>query len=171
MTSTARTTFFALILLAAAWLPAMAKDTPPPTTFDVVVENYLTIQSALAGDTLEGVAVAAGVISENVAALAADFDARRAGTDDASAEIVTALLPDLDKAARSLVTARSVKAARSAFGDLSTAMIGYRDHVAGVVPHVAYCPMAKKSWLQNGKTIMNPYYGSSMLHCGSIVED
>jgi len=28
--------------------------------------------------------------------------------------------------------------------------------------------MAKASWLQTGKTILNPYMGASMLHCGKI---
>ena len=32
----------------------------------------------------------------------------------------------------------------------------------------AYCPMAKASWLQTGKVIENPYYGSEMFDCGSI---
>ena len=39
---------------------------------------------------------------------------------------------------------------------------------------VAHCPMAfgrGADWLQLGKKIRNPYYGSSMLGCGSVVED
>jgi hypothetical protein len=35
---------------------------------------------------------------------------------------------------------------------------------------VAYCPMARKYWLQNGDAIRNPYYGKDMLECGRIVE-
>jgi hypothetical protein len=34
--------------------------------------------------------------------------------------------------------------------------------------YVAYCPMAKASWLQTSKTILNPYMGTSMVHCGQI---
>jgi hypothetical protein len=33
---------------------------------------------------------------------------------------------------------------------------------------VAYCPMARKYWLQRGTAIRNPYYGKSMLECGRI---
>jgi hypothetical protein len=32
----------------------------------------------------------------------------------------------------------------------------------------AYCPMAKKSWLQKGDTLANPYYGTSMPTCGEF---
>ena len=33
-----------------------------------------------------------------------------------------------------------------------------------------YCPMKKASWLSDVKAIKNPYYGSSMLTCGSVKE-
>ena len=34
----------------------------------------------------------------------------------------------------------------------------------------AYCPMKKASWLSKEAAIKNPYYGSSMLTCGKVVE-
>ncbi|MGV3685085.1 MAG: DUF3347 domain-containing protein [Daejeonella sp.] len=34
----------------------------------------------------------------------------------------------------------------------------------------AYCPMVKASWLSSASAIKNPYYGSSMLTCGKVVE-
>ena len=34
----------------------------------------------------------------------------------------------------------------------------------------AYCPMVKASWLSSASVIKNPYYGSSMLTCGKVVE-
>ena len=33
-----------------------------------------------------------------------------------------------------------------------------------------YCPMVKAIWLSENKPIKNPYYGSSMLTCGSVQE-
>ena len=33
-----------------------------------------------------------------------------------------------------------------------------------------YCPMADADWLSKEKTVKNPYYGSSMLTCGNVVE-
>jgi hypothetical protein len=35
---------------------------------------------------------------------------------------------------------------------------------------VAYCPMAKRSWIQKEDAIRNPYYGKSMLTCGSFTK-
>ena len=36
--------------------------------------------------------------------------------------------------------------------------------------YYAYCPMKKAYWLSNEAAIKNPYYGSSMLTCGSVKE-
>lgn len=33
-----------------------------------------------------------------------------------------------------------------------------------------YCPMKKASWLSDKQAIENPYYGKSMLDCGSVKE-
>lgn len=33
-----------------------------------------------------------------------------------------------------------------------------------------YCPMADAEWLSKEKAVKNPYYGSSMLTCGNVVE-
>jgi hypothetical protein len=33
---------------------------------------------------------------------------------------------------------------------------------------VATCPMVNKPWLQQGAALTNPYYGKSMLTCGSF---
>ena len=61
-------------------------------------------------------------------------------------------------------------AAREAFKTLSDSLIQYLN--AQKIPagtyYVAYCPMAKASWVQTDKTIMNPSMGKGMLHCGQI---
>ncbi len=35
--------------------------------------------------------------------------------------------------------------------------------------YVVHCPMVNADWLQDVQEVSNPYYGSEMLHCGSIV--
>lgn len=117
-----------------------------------IVASYLEIHAALAADKTEGTAPAAKAIAA---------EATRMGP--AGANIMTA--------AKSLEQAADLKAARAAFGDLSDAVIaaakldGFKD-----LPDVkiAYCPMARKPWLQKDATIKNPYYGSSMLTCGEF---
>ena len=74
-------------------------------------------------------------------------------------------------AAADLEKAGDIKAMRDAFGPLSDAVVsaakadGWTD-VKGL--KLAYCPMVKRSWLQAGETIQNPYYGKSMPGCGEF---
>ena len=64
-----------------------------------------------------------------------------------------------------------MKVARAGFGALSDAIITYaKQQNAGVGDDVkaAYCPMARKYWLQKGEKVQNPYYGKAMSECGRI---
>ena len=114
-----------------------------------VAAPYLHIQTALAGDSIEGVAEAA----EAVGAAAGELG-------DAGAAIVTA--------ARALALADDLTKARAAFGLLSDAVIGYAREVGLGELRLAFCPMARKSWIQEDGFIANPYHGSEMLDCGSF---
>ncbi len=137
--------------------------------FQAMVKDYLFIQTALAGDNINGVAERARSIEKTSLHLTRSFDPMKAGVDEENAAELKKVLPDLTRAAAELANKKDLESTRTAFGDLSELMIAYGDLVDGDKPQVAYCPMAKKSWMQNGKKITNPYYGSSMLRCGSIV--
>lgn len=123
-------------------------------TTKAIVGSYLQVQAALAADKMDGVKPAARAIGEQAARMGAS------GTPIA-------------KAAKEVEEAADIKAARTAFGNLSDAVIeaakadGWKD-----LPEVklAYCPMVKKYWLQKEATISNPYYGASMLTCGEFKE-
>ena len=117
-----------------------------------MIEAYLRIQRALATDTLDGVL-------ESAAALATET----VKIGSAAATIKVADNP--------FAEVEDLAAAREAFGPLSDAIIAY---VGSALPDgvtVAYCPMARKSWLQRGRTIQNPYYGKAMAECGRLVDD
>ncbi len=73
-------------------------------------------------------------------------------------------------AADAMAKAKSLEPARTAFYDLSKSLVRWREGVAeGSRPSVAYCPMYKRSWLQPGQQIGNPYGG--MPGCGKIVSE
>ena len=65
-----------------------------------------------------------------------------------------------------------LKKQRELFARLSINMITLAKAVQlGAQPaYETYCPMKKASWLSDSKTIKNPYYGSTMLSCGNVVE-
>ena len=102
-------------------------------------------------------------------------------SDDANA--VRARAADLAKAAadseqdavasnaQRVANAGGLEAERTAFADLSDAMIRYRAGSSEEPkPVVVYCSMAKRSWLQPKGEISNPYYDASMRSCGEIKE-
>jgi nucleotide-binding universal stress UspA family protein len=117
-----------------------------------LVDSYLRVQTALAADTFDGIAAQAAAIETAAAALGKDAE-------------------KLVEAAKKLAAAKDIAAARTAFGDVSDALVAYADKTKselGPGVRVAYCPMVNKPWLQKDKEIRNPYYGSSMLTCGSF---
>ena len=136
-----------LVLTAAA--TALLAGSAAAELSPAVAAPYLHIQGALAGDSIEGVADAA----EAVAAAAAELG-------DTGAAIVTA--------ARAVALADDLTKARAAFGLLSDAVIGYAREAGLGDLRLAFCPMARKSWIQEDGFIANPYHGSEMLDCGSF---
>jgi protein SCO1 len=140
--------------------PAPAADVPAaaakPPIADVstaaILEAYATIHQALNADRLTSVAQAAGTIA---------VEAGKAG--EAFAPVRTA--------AAAMQGAADLAAARAAMGPLSDALIALSrtgTKLDGVKP--AYCPMARKYWLQRGEKIQNPYYGQAMSDCGRFAD-
>ena len=117
-----------------------------------IVEPYLTIQTALANDSIDEVKAGAG----NVATAATSLGAPAMRIDTAAVQ---------------LSSAADLADAREKFGALSDAIVAYMDGLGLTPPdgvRIAYCPMAKKPWLQQGSTLANPYHGSAMPTCGNF---
>jgi len=118
-----------------------------------VFDNYIKVQSALVQDSLQGLSTAGAAMAK---AIQAD-----------SAHVLPAKVA---QQAEALGKAKDLETARAAFKSLSESLIEFTkgQKAATGTYHVAYCPMAKASWLQTGKTVMNPYMGKSMPHCGQL---
>ena len=117
-----------------------------------VFDDYLKIQSALAKDSIDGVAANASAISKAV-----------------RGDSMNMLSPEVASHADILANAKDLAAAREAFKSLSKSLIQYLN--ANNVTHAyveVYCPMAKANWLQKDDKIDNPYLGASMRSCGQI---
>lgn len=145
---------FAVIAGPLAGLAAEEmKSDPLMEPVKTVYDDYLAIQKELAKDSLKGVNVHARAIAKAV-----------------QGDEMKMLPADVAKQAGTLANATELKAAREAFKPLSVFLVKYlSDHKAGKgMYYEAYCPMAHASWLQTEKEIRNPYYGKSMLDCGTL---
>lgn len=139
-------------LLAILSIPSllMAQESVA-SPLESALKQYVTIQTALASDTLKGVPEAA----EALATVAKSHAGMLPATLAAQAEAVG--------------KATDLKAARAAFKPLSATIItaAAAKEKTGRY-YEAFCPMAGAAWIQGEKTVANPYYGSSMLTCGEI---
>jgi protein SCO1 len=128
------------------------KPAPPQVSTAAILEAYLRIQQALHTDRLTGVADASGAIAAESAKMGDGFAPVRA-------------------AAAALQKTADLAAARSAFGTLSDAFIALaRNGTDFGSAKAAYCPMARKYWMQTGEKIQNPYYGQAMSDCGRFAD-
>jgi hypothetical protein len=142
-----------LACVVAVSAVGLARQAPPPDAMRALVASYLSIQTALASDKVEDVKAPARTLVTQAVAL---------GKDGA----------DIAKAATAMEKAGDIAAARDALGPLSDAVIarvragGSTDAIADL--RLGYCPMVKRSWIQRGEQVRNPYYGASMLTCGEL---
>ncbi len=139
-----------------------AATSAPAVSTDALVHAYLTLASSYASDKTDD--DAARDLAKQAAGLGSSTTLDRDGPEgirDRAKTIANAggLLPGKD-----------LKTQRKMFQAISAGVI---ELVKAVPPHehevnVAHCPMVKADWLQTGKAVRNPYYGSEMLGCGEI---
>jgi hypothetical protein len=147
----------------AGWTLAVAIGSvmagPPSTSPEQLLGHYYLIQKSLASDSISGVSASAAQM--------ADISRRAAATEPQAKTQLTALANAAAK-----LQATDLKSARNGFGELSDGLIGYLKAAKAKrnPPYQFFCPMVKKNWLQPEKEIRNPYYGSSMLKCGELIQ-
>lgn len=101
---------------------------------------------------------------------------------DKAKEVATALTAtsgsysgSLNPALQAISSTDDIEAQRTAFEQLSITMYDLaKDGSAGITLYKQYCPMAFDDkgafWLSDNKEVLNPFFGSSMLRCGSVKE-
>ena len=137
--------FFFLMAMIAASAAVRGAD-----AVTALLDPYFRIQTALVEDRTDTIKADAALVAKEAAALG-----------DAGKPI--------EQAATLLTRARDLAQSREAFGTLSDAVITYADQTKakpGADVTAMYCPMVKKSWLQKGEQVKNPYFGKSMPGCG-----
>lgn len=132
-------------------------------------ETYARMRDALAADSAEEAHEAAGELSELLGAVSADAlsgEARRLWSEERG--VISAAVSSLEPSA-------DVEALRSAFAELSRALLELEQafgHAGQGSRYEVYCPMAfdgaGAAWIQSERAIRNPYFGASMLACGEV---
>ncbi len=138
-----------------------------------VVDKYYALQEALVGDDDGQARMAAHGVHQALSELECDA----AQLDANGAKFWKMITDELTTATMLTAGAEDIAARRMAFEPLSdTLWLAVSTFKAGAGTPVRrfHCPMAMDGagafWLQAGETTANPYYGASMLRCGSQVE-
>ena len=136
-----------------------AQETLQKALLSQVLQSYYDIKNALVAGNAATASTKAG-----------DFIKALNGVDYKviSEGNINALLKD----ATHISESKDIKHQREHFSNFSDNMITLAKAVklSDETTYVAYCPMKKSYWLSNEKAIKNPYYGNSMLTCGSVKE-
>jgi hypothetical protein len=132
-------------------------------TMQPLVSEYLAIQKTLAKDSGRDVTKHAA----RIATLATKLDT--SSISGPRQKHYQRIPKEIVSAAKELARQKSLTDKRQSFKALSRAMALWATLSKPNNLSVVYCSMAKASWVQRGKQIANPYYGSQMLRCGQIV--
>ncbi|RLD04600.1 MAG: hypothetical protein DRI65_10395 [Chloroflexota bacterium] len=128
--------------------------TPETAEVSKLLESYFEVQQELASDNLVAARKAAAAIAERA--------------EDPN---------EMTAAAVSVAEADDIVAARTEFQGLSTQILALVESAGteGGLVYLARCPMAfggkGGTWLQDNKTIANPYFGSQMPRCGGVIKE
>ncbi|MBI4860518.1 MAG: DUF3347 domain-containing protein [Candidatus Riflebacteria bacterium] len=142
---------------------SLAADNPEfDGAMNSIASEYTAIHKAFYGDSTTGVDEAAKKIDE----LARAIDPST--IEGENAQLFKTLPSLLVGSTAKLLQAKDLAGKRIAFKELSAAMVKWARAAKPQGIHVAFCSMAKARWLQREDKVFNPYYGSSMLHCGTM---
>ena len=136
-----------------------------------LVDNYLTLKDALVSDDFEKakkdvVALKASIASVDMSAFQGDSHGQWMSAKNV-----------LDRVLEHAAHFSDIAQIRTAFKPLSALMITLTKTFDPMKEKVYedFCPMADQdrggNWLSLEKEIRNPYFGSKMMKCGSIVEE
>ncbi len=140
---------FLMVVVALFTYSATAQNTPK------ILKEYMLIKDALVNSDSKAASKAITTFYQNLKN-EKDFTQKEA----------------LLKATEKLSKATSLEKQRTTFHDVSvlTWKLVKSSNDTDKVVYYQYCPMKKANWLSFEKEIKNPYYGSSMLTCGKVME-
>ncbi|NAW50051.1 DUF3347 domain-containing protein [Elizabethkingia argentiflava] len=146
--------FLSLIFLAVS-IMSFAQESN--SQIQKLYQHYTAIKNALVQDDVAKAASAAKLFLK----VASTVDFKVLSEDN---------INKLRKDAGAIAEASHLTTQRNYFFNLSDNMALIAEHfkISSSPIYIQYCPMAKGQWLSNEQEIKNPYYGSSMMTCGTL---
>lgn len=151
--------FVAFTLFVAGFQKMTAQDSTQQIQLTQLLSHYYGVKDALVDGNSANASLKATAFIKNVNSI--DYKLISEGN-------INALLKD----ATIISETKELKVQREHFVNFSNnmAVLAKGVKLTSQTVYLDYCPMKKANWLSSEKDIKNPYYGSSMLTCGNIVE-
>jgi Cu(I)/Ag(I) efflux system membrane fusion protein len=140
------------------------------TRMNRVVQQYLVLKDAFVQGDTAGIANSGKALVTQIDSLAL----QQLQADSNLVNLATTLQAQASSACNNLLTAKGEEARLRSFQTCSDLIFDLLRTVQykGAKLYQQYCPMAfdntGANWLSVEKEIMNPYFGSKMLHCGEV---
>jgi len=136
-----------------------------------ILNNYYDVAEKLENDSIEEIGEGLDLIISN----SSKIKEMKLDIPGGSLETLSEIAVKIGSGATEM-KGQGLVEARERFKGLSQSIISYLKALQGRINgvekiYVYYCPMAGASWLQKEEGTRNPYYGSSMLKCGSVKEE
>jgi len=128
-----------------------------------VLSHYLNIHKLLAADSRKG------LNKEVKSLLAAMSYVNKKNVTGKNTKIYRNIKIDIKRAGTALLKSKNLEDARNKFSKLSEPIVAWTKISKPGGVQAMYCPMKDASWVQKSNTTKNPYYGRSMLTCGSKI--
>lgn len=134
--------------------------------FNNTLKAYFETKNALAKDDV----ALAGTSAKRLLTNIADFPVKT--LTEAQQTEWKKQSEELKKFAAPIVDEKVLKTQRKSFENVSSAMIKLTKalNLNNATVYVQYCPMVKRSWLNEIEEVQNPFYGSKMYDCGEVTE-
>lgn len=136
---------------------------------DAMISSYLEMKNALVNDDFEQAQSALQTIADEV------MNSEEMNHHPEHSGMHESHHGEMTSAINSALKSENINQLRNYFDEISDHLItalknqGYDEEL-----HVQFCPMADNGngakWLSEKEEIINPYYGSMMLKCGSVDE-
>lgn len=134
--------------------------------FNNTLKAYFETKNALSKDQV----AEADVASQKLVKIIMEFPVKTLSAEQQA--LWNKETPAILEGAKLISKEKELKAQRVPFDGVSKAMYNlaksFNMHTQTV--YLQYCPMAKKSWLNEVEAIQNPFYGSKMFACGEVKE-
>jgi len=143
-------------------------------SFRLVLNRYYDLKDAFVKSDTAAIRVSGLAMKEAVAVFSVkEVEAK----DSLIYQAVQSKPADLLKGVEELLKENDIEKQRTSFEMISQAMYDLLQSLkpSGIHAYNQFCPMAFEDkgayWLSAADSIMNPYFGKKMLHCGEVKEE